>query len=390
MSPMRSVAGMLILAVGAVVVAAAAPSRTGTGWTWELPPGFPEPVVPADNPMSVSKVELGRHLFYDTRLSGNGTQSCATCHQQERAFSEPLATSVGSTGESHPRGSMSLANVVYAPSLTWANPGMRSLEAQALVPMFGDDPIELGLQGHDVALLEAVRVDERYRLLFPEAQDPFTLENLVKAIGAFERTMISGDSPYDRAQHGDTLAMSAEARRGEEVFFSETTECFHCHGGVTFTGPTDFVGKGFVELEFHNTGLYNLDAGGRYPGRNTGVFEHTLDPADMGRFKAPTLRNIALTAPYMHDGSIETLDAVVAHYAAGGRTIADGPHAGVGSGNPNKSEFINGFVLSAEDRTALIAFLESLTDSTFINDPRFADPWQAPLRFPSSIRSSTR
>jgi cytochrome c peroxidase len=358
------------------------PAPSAVPFDWDLPPGFPEPVVPTDNPMTVEKVALGRHLFYDTRLSGNGTQSCASCHDQALAFSDPLARAVGSTGEVHPRGSMSLANVAYSPVLTWANPLLRSLEQQALIPMFGEDPVELGLAGQEAALFARLRAVPRYRELFaaayPGERDPFSVASIVKALGAFQRTLISGRSPYDRYQQGDSSAISASARRGEAIFFSEQAECFHCHGGFNFTGTVNYVDKGFVEIEFHNTGLYNIDGQGAYPEPNTGVAAVTTDPEDMGRFKAPSLRNVALTAPYMHDGSVRTLEDVIEHYDAGGRTITSGPHAGVGADNPYKSEFLKPMGLTAQQKRDLISFLECLTDSTFLRDPRFSNPWSAP------------
>ena len=127
-------------------------------------------------------------------------------------------------------------------------------------------------------------------------------------------------------------------------------------------------------MAFHNTGLYNLDANGAYPPNNIGVKEITSNPSDMGHFRAPTLRNIALTAPYMHDGSIASLSEVIDHYAAGGRTVSEGPYAGVGSENPLKSSFVQGFSLAAGEKEDLIAFLESLTDETFIHNPALSDP----------------
>lgn len=133
----------------------------------------------------------------------------------------------------------------------------------------------------------------------------------------------------------------------------------------------------FGEIAFHNTGLYNIDGKGGYPAPNRGVLEVSNQPGDMGRFKAPTLRNIAVTAPYMHDGSIATLSEVIDHYAAGGRTIASGPNAGDGSKNPYKSEFVTGFLLTPQEKLDLLAFLESLTDSSFLNDPALSDPWPA-------------
>lgn len=373
----------LAAAVAAAVTGLVAARWAPAPWHWNLPRGFPVPTVPADNPMTAEKVELGRRLFYDTRLSGNQTFSCATCHQQAHGFADTLARGVGSTGEVHPRGSMALANVGYSPALTWANPNMKRLEAQALVPMFGEAPVELGLAGRADEMLARLRLDARYRRLFPVAFPadavPVSLLNVTRALAAFERTLVSANSPYDREQRGDTHALSASAKRGEQLFFSERLECFHCHGGFNFTGTSDYQGKGFPEVEFHNTALYNLDGRGAYPADNPGIAEFTQRKEDVGKFKAPSLRNVAVTAPYMHDGSIATLDQVLDHYAAGGRTIASGAYAGVGSDNPNKSEFINGFTLTAQERRDVIAFLHSLTDSTFLTDPRFANPWRDTL-----------
>lgn len=347
--------------------------------TIEAPPGFPPQRLSPDNPYSLEKARLGRYLFYDRRLSGNETQSCGSCHQQSRAFTDGRATGLGSTREDHPRGSMSLANAGYFSALTWANPVQRELERQALVPLFGERPVELGLVGREAEMLDRLRRDRRYQQMFPRAfpsdPDPFTVANVTRAIAMFERTLVSADSAFDRFSRGDTTAMSESAQRGNQLFFSERLECFHCHGGFAFTDSVVSANSAFDETAFHNTGLYNVDGRGAYPSQNTGVREVTGRDEDMGRFRAPTLRNIAVTAPYMHDGSIATLDGVIDHYAAGGRTIASGPNAGVGRDNPLKSGFITGFTLTAQERRDLIAFLEALTDERFLRDPRFSDPF---------------
>jgi len=359
-------------------------------FAWNLPEGFPLPRVPADNPMSEAKVELGRHLFYDVRLSGNETQACASCHVQSRAFSVPTVRPAGSTGEVHPRNSMSLANVAYQPILNWANPLVDNLSEQALIPLFGEDPVELGMSGREAELLQRLRDDAVYPTLFaeafPEEEDPISIRALTDAIAAFQRTLISGDAPVDRKRRGDRDALSESAQLGEALFFSERLECFHCHGGLMFTGTSDHATKSAPEIEFHNTGLYNIDGAGGYPWPNTGLHEFTGRPEDMGRFKAPSLRNVELTAPYMHDGSIETLDEVIDHYAAGGRTITGGANAGVGSANPFKSGFVKGFSLNTEERQALIDYMLALTDSTFIANPDFANPW--PVGSPARGRTS--
>jgi cytochrome c peroxidase len=345
-----------------------------------LPEGYAKPRIPEDNPLTADKVELGRRLFYDKRLSGNQTQSCATCHEQAKAFTDGRAHAIGSTKDVHPRGSMSIVNVAYYTTLTWANPIMTELEKQALGPMFGENPVELGLAGKDAELLSRLESEPVYTDLFPKAfpgaEPPISLDTITKALAAFERTIISYRSPYDRFTYEkDASALSESAQRGYDLFFSEKLECFHCHGTFNFSDSITYEGKQLTEKMFHNTGLYNIGGTGAYPEDNTGVYASSGIPEDMGRFRAPSLRNIALTAPYMHDGSAATLDEVIDHYAAGGRTIESGPYAGVGSKNPFKSELINGFEITPQERADLKAFLESLTDDELLKDPRFSDPW---------------
>jgi cytochrome c peroxidase len=370
-----SIVGVLLLGSG-----------VGGVWThfrkpafeWQLPSGFPPPAVFENNPMSAAKVDLGRHLFYDKRLSGNETQACATCHRQELAFTDGKAHAVGSTGQIHRRSSMSLTNVGYVSRLTWANPLLDKLEDQALVPMFGDTPTEMGLKDAKM-LTDRLEKEPVYRRLFPQAfpedAQPITLQNTVRAIAAFERTIISGDSPYDRYTAGATGALSADAVQGMTLFFSERLECFHCHGGFNFSDSVSHAGLKESERAFHNTGLYNVDGKGGFPQSDRGLIELTGRAADMGRFRAPTLRNIAVTAPYMHDGSVATLDDAIDHYSRAGRLIASGPNAGDGAKSPLKESFVGGFVLTDNERRELKAFLESLTDAAFLKDPRFSDPW---------------
>jgi len=208
-------------------------------WDWTLPQGFPKPPVPADNPMTAAKVELGRHLFYDKRMSVNGKQSCATCHRQELAFTDGRSRAEGTTGQLHPRSSMSLVNIAYASALTWAHPSLTSLEEQALVPMLGENPTELGLRGIEDTFLRMVRSDPTYRRLLSAAfpGEEATLGNVTKALATFERSIVSMRSPYDRYRWGGDLnAISDAAKRGEVLFSSgERGGCFQCHGGWNFS-----------------------------------------------------------------------------------------------------------------------------------------------------------
>jgi cytochrome c peroxidase len=345
--------------------------------------GFPVPRAPADNPMSAARVDLGRRLFYDTRLSGNRTQACAACHQQARAFTDGRPHAIGSTGEAHRRSAMSLANVGYAVSLTWADGKLRRLEDQALIPLLGDHPIELGMGGREEELLARLADEPLYPPLFaaafPDEEHPIRLENVTRAIAAFERTLVSGDSPYDRLVYRDDgAALSDAAKRGMRLFFSDRLSCSRCHAGPTLSGPIDYLGTEALPAPphpiFHNTGLYDIDGKGGYPVTDTGLEDRTGRRRDMGRFKAPTLRNIAVTAPYMHDGSIATLEEVVGHYARGGRA---------GGAGPAKDPLVSGFAISAEETSDLIEFLHGLTDEGFIRDPRFADPWSADAPAPA-------
>jgi cytochrome c peroxidase len=283
-----------------------AAANAQTPYTWDLPAGFPKPRVPAGNPMTAAKVELGRYLFYDKRMSSNGTQSCATCHMQSLAFTDGKPRGEGSTGERHPRGSMSLVNVAYAQVFTWIDQDLHSLEEQVRVPMFGDHPVELGMDASADKFLAIVRADARYQKLFGD--DPITLDNIIKALACFERSIVSARSPYDRYHFDrDDSAISAAAKHGEVLFFSTGFSCFRCHGGPNFTGKPD----------------------------------------EEGGFKAPTLRNIAVTAPYMHDGHAKTLEEAVTH---------------------------NGKMTDAE-RADIVEFLHTLTDEAVLHDPRFASPY---------------
>jgi cytochrome c peroxidase len=349
-------------------------------WPFELPPGFPVPRLPADTRLSTELTELGRYLFYDKRLSGNGTQACASCHVQARAFADGLVTPSGSTGQILRRNAMSLTNVAYGPTQTWANFHLDTLEQQALVPLFGDNPIELGITGNEEVVLGRLRDDPasvaRFAAAFPDDADPFDFNHVVAALAAFERRLISGQSRVDRYRQGDVGALSASERRGQDLFFTEALECQHCHGGFNFTIAVDHAGLATPATAFFNTGIYNVGGTGAYPARDQGLYELTQIDGDRGRFKPPTLRNIAVTAPYMHDGSMATLDEVVRSYERGGRLTTTGPDAGDGKLNPNKSPFVGGFVITDQERADLIAFLEALTDDAFLADPTLSDPFQ--------------
>ncbi len=176
-------------------------------FSWDLPSWVPRPLVPYENPMTSAKVELGRHLFYDKRMSADQSMSCASCHQQETAFTDGLSVATGITGEKGARSAMSLANVAYLPVLTWANPNLTALEVQALVPIFGEHPVEMGMVGKEKELFARLQADARYREMFLKAFPAeanqgldalYSLSTVTKALASFQRSLLSFDSPYDR------------------------------------------------------------------------------------------------------------------------------------------------------------------------------------------------
>ena len=309
-----------------------------------------------DNPISEDKVQLGRRLFYDSRLSGNGSYSCSSCHQQARAFTDGRAQAVGSTGATHPRSALSLTNVAYNLSFGWADQLRRTLEAQMEVPMYNEHPVELGLKDRDLEVLARFgREDvERFRAAFPGEEPAVSMPHIVKAIASFERVLLSGNSPFDRYLYRDDRSgMSPQALRGSQLFFSDRLRCSECHGSFNLSGPVRYEGGPIVPAVFHNTGVLSADLG---------LFAQTKTAGDVGRFRTPTLRNIAVTAPYMHDGSIATLPDVIRHYSSGGRP------------GPFKSDQIRGFEISPAEVDDLVAFLGSLTDDEFLSNPAFGNP----------------
>jgi cytochrome c peroxidase len=349
---------------------------------FSLPAALPVPNIPEGSWPTAENIELGRHLFYEPSLSLNGTMACASCHVQALAFADGLIKPTGATGDLVARNSMSLANAAWWSTYTWMNPVLTTLEQQALVPLTADAPLELGVHHVHDAVFAAFRADPvwaaRWEAAFPHDKDPYDLAHLVIAISNFERSLISADSAWDRyAYGGDANALTAQQKTGANLFFSERTECYHCHSGPLFSTAFASQDQPVSEPSFLNTGLYNLegdDGPGAYPAESPGLVAFTGDPADQGRFRAPTLRNVAVTAPYFHDGSAATLDDVLAHYRAGGRTISEGPYAGVGADNPYKNPLVHPLDLTDEEVAALKSFLLALTDETFLTNPDYGDP----------------
>jgi cytochrome c peroxidase len=295
----------------------------------ELPPGFPMPSTPADNPLTRASVELGKRLFFDPRLSRDGTVSCASCHLPGNAFADVAAVSEGVDGRLGFRNGPTLANVAYHTKGFFRDGGVPTLEQQVISPVH--EPAEMDHDIHRAA--ETLRDLEPYASLSLRAYGkPLDGWVLTRAIANYQRTLVSGWSRWDRWMAGDHSALTESEVRGWELFNGAALNCTGCHSGFDLS-----------DHDFHNVGQYTVYTD---PGRE----RITLDPADNGKFKTPTLRNIALTAPYMHNGAFLTLDEVVDHFASGGH-----PH-------PALSKALRPFTLDPQGRTDLLAFLNALTD----------------------------
>ncbi|MBO2012682.1 cytochrome-c peroxidase [Hymenobacter negativus] len=331
-----------------------------TPYALVVPSNFPAPIAsPTDNPLTVEGVALGRHLFYEKGLSVNNTIACASCHKQELAFSDGLARAQGVNGTVSPRSAMSLANLAWEPKLTWDG-AAANLEAQARIPI--ENPVEM----HQTlsAGMARLQATSTYPKLFRSAfgSSVITEDKVLKALAQFERTLISGNSRYDQFRRGNRTALSSYEQQGLVLFTTHPNgslrggNCGDCHSGDLQTNRT-FSNNG-LDATFTDLGL----------GLQTGR------PTDNGKFRVPSLRNIALTAPYMHDGRFPTLAAVVDHYNE--HVILNSPNIDPlllnTTNDPNQRSFT--LDLTVDEKAKIVAFLQTLTDTSFTNDPRFSKP----------------
>ena len=335
-----------------------------TPYTLTVPAGFPAPVIPADNPLTNEGVALGRMLFYEKKLSSTETMSCGSCHQQSKAFTDGLAKAVGVDGIANPRGTMSLANVAWSNTLTWDG-AFTSLETQVL------KPIENSIELHQPLTVgvSKLQATSTYPPLFLAAFGTSTITNdlAVKALAQFERTLVSGNTRFDKFL-ATRSGLSADEQTGLQLYTTHVSagsslhgaECFHCH--------TQPLMSSNYAAQFFNNGL-DLAFSDLGRGGITGL------PADQGKFVAPTLRNIVFTAPYMHDGRFTTLEQVLDHYSDHVQMAS--PNLDVNLFNvTNTPPFGTHLNLTATEKRQIIAFLKTLTDSTFVADKRFSDPFK--------------
>jgi cytochrome c peroxidase len=317
-----------------------------------------------NNPFTAAKAELGRYLFYDRRLSINNTKACATCHSQEFSFTDGYHRSAGAFGDLLPRNSRPLINIIFNKYLTAADSTIHFPEQQINNPMLNEHPVEMGMKGNEAMILQRLSADPLYRqqfaAAFPSDKDPFSLQNLQWAISSFVKSIFSFDASYDRyLTKKDSNALTDAAQKGLQLFFSDSLQCNSCHGGINFSTPSlqDVQGR---TLYYFNTGVY---IAADPHNRDEGLAASTGKKEDTGKFRVPTLRNLAFTAPYFHDGSAATLDEVIAAYETRGIK------------NQHKQSLIKGFRLNSQQRKELIAFLLSLSDSGVCRNPIYANPF---------------
>jgi cytochrome c peroxidase len=334
----RFFAALLLCFLAVIVLACSSPNEPTemldtTPFVTNLPQGFPTlPVPEYELPMTRAKVELGRKLFADPILSVNGTVACATCHQAENGFTTNLPVAAGVFGRRGVRNVPTLTNVAYNRSFFWHG-GAVNLQAQALSSLENED--EMGNEADNI--VRTLRAHGEYPRLFRRAfGKEVDILSVLDAISAFERTLLSGNSRYDRFERGDSTALSASEKRGRALFFSSRTQCASCHAGFNFTSGA-FEDNG-NQAQYVDLGRYMM----------------TTRESDKGKFKVPTLRNVERTAPYFHNGAFPTLESVVAHYNAGGKA------------SPNQSPRVKPLGLTNSEQQDLVNFLKALTDEEFL------------------------
>ncbi|PLX84386.1 MAG: cytochrome-c peroxidase [Desulfuromonas sp.] len=335
------------------------------------PLGLPPVPIPSDNPQTPEKIALGKRLYEDKRFSADGTVACANCHLPEKAFADGLPVAEGIDGQAGTRNSPSVVNAAYYTAQFWD--GRRaSLEEQAKDPFL--NPVEHGLSSHE-PILEVIRSDptypDQFQQVFGVEPAQITIDHAVKAIASFERTVISGDSPFDRYQYGgDKTAMSEGAIRGLDVYHNKG-RCQSCHAieqtsALFINNDFHNLGVGFKKIEPRLMEIVTAYRTAHAKGEavdetvvstsdvsELGHFVVTLRPSDIGKFKTPTLRNIAVTAPYMHDGSVQTLEEVIELYDRGGEA------------NPMLDGGIRVLDLNEQEKADLVEFMKHLTSPEY-------------------------
>lgn len=305
------------------------------------------------------KQEAGHYLFFDKRLSFNNTKACSSCHDPALAFTDGYHRSIGANGDLHKRNSPTLLNISDNPYFTYSDSTIHQLHQQVQIPLFNTQFIELGTLLKKEEILSQINNDPIYQnFQQKEGKGKYEWNDIRENLAAYCKGLLSFQSKYDRVVRQEA-AFTPDENEGAILFSSTTLGCRNCHGGQHFNTPIS--GNSF----YANNGFYAPDSShvNRKFSTDKGLFELTNKPSDIGQFKIPTLRNCVLTAPYMHDGSINTLDSVLVVYAQGGNHHA------------NKHPFITGFPLSGKQKNQLIQFLQTLTDTSYLDKDYFKDPF---------------
>jgi cytochrome c peroxidase len=342
----RHILALLAISLAVYSCRKEAESKGPVPYKLSIPSGLPAMAIPETNPLTEEGIELGRRLFYDPILSGNNAMSCGTCHKQQFAFTDStLRFSIGVDGLPGTRNTMSLVNLGYQKKFFWDG-GAADIESQVI------DPIQNPLEMHETLprMIEKLNGHPEYPALFEKVfgNRTITTPMVMKAIAQFERTLISGNSKFDQFKRG-LASLSDQEKRGMAIFEAEERgDCVHCHT----------LGSTFSDFEFRNTGLDSIAA-------DAGRYRITLLATDSGKFKTPSLRNIDVTAPYMHDGRFRTLEECVDHYNT----------------NFHYTKYLDGNIvrlqkgrLNAQEKADLVAFLHTLTDHEFLSNPKFGPP----------------
>ncbi len=316
------------------------------------------------------EAQLGRLLFFDTRLSVNKTKSCASCHIPNLAFTDGFRTPVGAFGDVVKRNTPTLINLADNETYNWAAESIISLEQQSNIPLFGNHPVEMGNDSTDVESLKFIFTDAKYIPLLNKKGitkiDWITVKTL---IATYVRTFKFQNAKYDLVEKGKA-SFTTDELAGKKLFLSDKLNCRKCHSGNDFDEPE------FTRMnKYQNIGLYNIGKDSLYANDDNGLYNESKDRDDIGKFKIPSLRNIILTAPYFHDGSAPDIDAVINSYSKGGREVKDGPFKGDGRLHPSKNQFIEGFKINSKERQQLISFLKTLTDTSYLKNSFYTNPF---------------
>ncbi len=319
-----------------------------------------------------AKNELGHYLFFDKRLSIDKKLSCSTCHDPSLAFTDGYKVSLNSHAEKLLRNAPSLLNIGARTSFNWANSKITTLQQQMEIPMFGTHPVELGIKDHEDEIIKRLISDSKYkkmlRNVFGRDLSSIRIAGIIDAIAGYVHSLNSRQSRYDQfLQSRDSTLLSEKEWIGLQLFNSDSIECSACHGGKDFFEPS----RGG---EFANIGLYNCN--GSYPISDSGLQMEDGDIDYNGVFRIPSLRNIAVTGPYYHDGSEESLINILKNYERQGRMVNFGDCQGDGSQHPLTDGRLQKFKLTEDQRESLIAFLNTLTDTSYLSNPYFRNPFE--------------